>query len=214
MRKTSILSAVFLVQAAAFYGVQKRPELVTIAPLAGFPDRLAEWNMQSDETLSREILQVLRPDDYLARTYREASTGRRAELFVSYYGLRDEARAPHSPQTCLTGAGWNPTLKDEIRLSFADGTPAIQVNRYLVKRSGQVNAVLYWFQTGSRALADQQENRLWAVADLVRSKRSDSSLVRIIVPVSGEVDADDSFAAAVRLAQSVYPELCKWFRPL
>lgn len=213
-RRAAVLTCVFALQALAFYSLPTAVEAPIAPPLATFPDQLGDWRMASDERLQNAILEVLQPDDYMQRRYVEANTGERADLFVTYYRQRSATRAPHSPKTCLLGAGWDPKSRDRIQIDIPGGSEKIQVNQYVVQKGAEQNAVLYWFQTASRVTADEYTVRFRSMGDIVRQRRSDSSLVRIIVPIARVEEEGRSLETAVRFARVIYPRLCRWFPAL
>jgi EpsI family protein len=66
--------------------------------------------------------------------------------------------------------------------------------------------VLYWYQSHGRIIAREFSAKVWLVADAVRYRRSDTALVRIIVPVrNGAREAAEQ--TAVEFVRAVYPDL-------
>src|ERR1700691_1112716 len=80
-RPTLVLSALFLVQGAAFYGLTRRTEAIpTWKPLSAFPAVVGEWRMLREGVIEKDEKDVLRADDYLTRQY-AAPGGKEASLF-------------------------------------------------------------------------------------------------------------------------------------
>ncbi|MCE5308722.1 MAG: EpsI family protein [Acidobacteriales bacterium] len=213
-RQVVILTCLFALQALAFYSLPTAVDAPQTPPLATFPDQIGQWMLTGDERVQDAVLQVLQPDDYMLRRYVEARTGERVELFVTYYRQRSASRAPHSPKTCLIGAGWDPKSREKIWIDFPDLAAKIRVNQYVVRKGIEQRTVLYWFQTGNRVTADEYTVRFHSMGDIVRLRRSDSSLVRIIVPVMAAEEERRSQETAARFARALYPRLCQWFPPL
>ena len=105
---------------------------------------------------------------------------------------------------CLPGTGWIPEATGEVTLDTPQG--AITVNRYLVAKGRERAAVLFWYQRPRRVVAGEWAAKLWLVADSIRDKRTDTSLVRVIL---WETAGDDNAAilAATNLARSFYLSL-------
>ena len=82
----------------------------------------------------------------------------------------------------------------------------IRVNRYIVSKGDEKSAVLYWYQTPHRVIADEYDAKFWLVADSVRYHRSDTALVRIVVPVQRDQD-EKAVGLGVKFVQAVYPVL-------
>jgi EpsI family protein len=84
----------------------------------------------------------------------------------------------------------------------------IVTNRYVVEHGDDRSVVLYWYQTHNRIVASEYWAKLWLVVDAIRYHRSDTSLVKIVVPVR-----DDNIGAAtamgVQMIQAMFPSLLK-----
>ena len=65
----------------------------------------------------------------------------------------------------------------------------IRSNRYVVAHGDEKSVVLYWYQSHNRVIASELAAKFWLVADSIKYHRSDSSLVRVVVPVrDGDTD--------------------------
>lgn len=161
-----------------------RPDqaLSTALPLAALPGQIAGFEQQREETLSGQELQVLRPDDYVLRTYRDAD-GTDMTLFVAFYGQQTSGASIHSPRNCLPGTGWEPLRHDRIDTRTAYG--ASQINRYLVEHgSGARALVYYWYQGRGRVIANEYTVKLDLLRDALFRRRTDEALVRLVIPIS------------------------------
>jgi len=173
-----------------------RPEVIPSArPLAELPSPLG-WDLQEEGVIEPEILAMLNADDVLNRSYR--SGNRYANLFVASFWSQRTGKAPHSPKNCLPGSGWTP-LASSLFSFDADGTP-ITVNRYVVTRGDARSLVLYWYQSRDRVVADEYTAKFWVMADSIRLNRTDTALVRVVVPIfnGNEKDAEQTSVEFVR----------------
>jgi EpsI family protein len=173
--------------------------------LAKFPSEFGDWKQLRDDPIAADVAGELRADQILSRTYMRTSAGSVANLFVAWFrSQRAGASQPHSPKVCLPASGWTPAITGDITLNTAAG--AIAVNRYIVVNHGQRDVVLYWYQGPRRVTAGEWENKLWLMADALRDRRTDTALVRVVVP---SIDGSDqaATAAATAFAQSIYPLL-------
>ncbi|MEJ7606092.1 MAG: exosortase C-terminal domain/associated protein EpsI [Bryobacteraceae bacterium] len=128
-----------------------------------------------------------------------------ASLFVAWFqSQRSGTSQPHSRRVCLPASGWVPAVTGEITLKTDAGT--IAINRYIVVNGRQRNVVLYWYQGPRRVTAGEWEAKLWLMADALRYRRTDTTLVRVVTP-SVEGADDSATAAATGFAQSLYPLL-------
>jgi len=168
---------------------------VSRSSLTRFPRTLGSWTAAGDVPLEDEIVRVLGVDDYVSRTYVDAS-GEPANLYVGYYASQRQGDTIHSPQNCLPGAGWQPV--ESARTSLAVEGATLPVNRYVIEKGPERQVVLYWYQGRGRVVANQYANKLWLMVDAARLRRTNGSLVRIIAPRE---------SAAVDFARVVYPRL-------
>jgi len=69
------------------------------------------------------------------------------------------------------------------------GGAPIQVNQYIVSRGSARDVVLYWYQSHGRVVASEYKAKVYVVADALRYNRTDTALVRVVVPVVTTEDA-------------------------
>lgn len=200
-----VLTAVLLVQAAAFYYASRGEAKVALAqPLEQFPMAAGDWRVTGVGVVEPEVQEVLRADDTLTRWYQSPVGG--VNLFVAFFKTQRTGQSPHSPKNCLPGSGWVPSTTGMIEVPIPAANETIQINRYVVSKGDNRSVVLYWYQTEHRVIADEFAAKFYLVADSIRYHRSDTSLVRVVVPVSGHND-DAATATGVAFVQAVYPQL-------
>ena len=203
-RSTTVIAAtiLLLMQAAAIYSAD-RPEAVPAAvPLAEIPKMLDAWKFAGDGVIDQETLDVLKADDILNRVYVRGVDP--AFLFVAAFRSQRNGKAPHSPKNCLPGTGWLPLDSGEITVDSGQGP--ITVNRYVVSHGDQRSVVLYWYQSRNRAVASEYKAKFWVMADAVRLNRTDTALVRVVVPVKDR-NEDAATKTAVDFVKSFYGTL-------
>ncbi len=205
-KSARILTLVLLAQAAVFYGFSRRENLPAHKPLAGFSLPASYWVMRQNVELDKDTLNILKADDILSRVYQDSNTGRLATLFVAYFETQRTGKAPHSPKNCLPGSGWVPSESGMIDIPIAGENKPIRVNRYVVARGQNQSVVLYWYESRNRVIASEYSAKIFTVADAIRYNRSDTALVRVVVPI----ESSDSRAAtqtAVSFVQSFFEPL-------
>ncbi len=204
-RYTRILSVVLVAQAVMFYTASRGESAPPEQPLSQFPTHIGQWQMTEQGVVEKEVLDILRADDTLSRTYSAPGIGT-ANLFVAYFHSQRTGQSPHSPKNCLPGAGWSQTIAGYIDVPIASRNETIQINRYIVSKGESKSAVLYWYQTPKRVIADEYHAKFWLVADSVMTHRSDTSLVRIVVPVTRDQD-QQAVETGTRFVETIYPVL-------
>ena len=201
VRAVQILSLALMGQAALFYGLSRAEAIPQKAPLSALPRAAGLWNMVQEQEVEQEVRDVLRADELLSRTYQLGSTPTFAQLFVAYFATQRTGQAPHSPKNCLPGNGWIASESAIVTVPI-EGREPIEVNRYVVARGDVKAVVMYWYQSRDRAVASEYKAKFYVVADAMRYNRSDTALIRVVVPVNG--DEKDALVTATRFVQDIY----------
>jgi EpsI family protein len=192
-RPAQVLTVLLILQALALYGFSRTESVPAPRPLADFPQRYGAWQLFQEGVMDKDTMDILRADDVLNRTY--AAPGGYANLFVAFFKSQRAGQAPHSPKNCLPGSGWVPEASDIVRIEVPGRPQPIPVNRYLVQKGDEKSLVLYWYQSRDRVVANEYRAKFYVVADAIRYNRTDTALVRIVVPVrQGTVDEANRLA--------------------
>jgi EpsI family protein len=181
-----------------------RPEAIPAGlPLSQMPTTLGAWQETEEGVVDADTREILKADDLLNRFYVSNRTG--ANLFIAAFRSQRNGKSPHSPKNCLPGSGWTPLTSDEIAIDVGRGAP-IEVNRYVVAHGDERSLVLYWYQSRDRTVASEYKAKFWVVVDAMRLNRTDTALVRVVVPI---VDKNEAAAtqAATDFVRSFYGTL-------
>jgi len=200
-----VLTLVLLVQAALFYAASRGESAVTATPLSLFPATMGPWTLTQEGVIEKEELNILKADDTLMRWY--GSPEGPASLFIAFFRTQRTGQSPHSPKNCLPGSGWQPSESSriDVPVSLGDGqAESIHVNRYVVSKGDDQSVVLYWYQSQGRVIADEFAAKFYLISDSIRKHRSDTALVRVVVPVTGG-RMDAASKAATDFVQAMYP---------
>jgi EpsI family protein len=204
-----ILSVVLVLQAVVLYAAVSRPEIMpVIRPLAEFPNTFAGWRTVKDVPLEPEVQEVLKADDTLNRIYVNPGVGVETNLFVAFFRTQRTGQSPHSPKNCLPGSGWEPIQTGLVTIPVSGRAEPIVANRFVTAHGDERDVTIYWYQSHSRIIASEFTAKFWLVADSIRYRRSDTALVRIIVPVVNN-DTGAATAVGVRFMQAVFPDLSR-----
>jgi EpsI family protein len=203
------LILVLALQSFVYYTVASRPELTpVIAPLSTFPTAMNGWVMVRDQPLEREVLDVLKADDTLNRIYRGPAPFSEASLYMAFFKTQRYGQAPHSPKNCLPGSGYEPTENGFISIPVPGSQAPIVANRYVVARGEEKSVVIYWYQSHNRVIASEYAAKFWLVADAIRYHRSDTALIRVVVPVV-QNDAAAATRSGVAFVQAIFPTILR-----
>src|ERR1700693_3304151 len=204
-----ILTLALVIQAGLFYATSRAENVPSMRPLHDFPRELSGWSMAQEGYVDDETQAILQADDTLTRTYHSPKFQLVSNLFVAFFKTQRTGKAPHSPKNCLPGTGWEREREDYLDVTIPGMTEPIQVNRFIVSKGEEKSLVLYWYQTENRVVANEYRAKLMTVEDAIRYNRTDTALVRVVVPV---IAGDDAAAQqeAVEFVQSFFVPLRKY----
>jgi EpsI family protein len=206
-RYAMILTVILAAQAAGAYVVNSRHEQIPqIKPLNTLSHVLGPWSLQKEYTIEAEVQDVLKADDTLSRLYTSSSPRSGVDLFVAFFKSQRSGVAPHSPKNCLPGAGWVEERSEILHFDVPGRAKPLEVNHYVVQRGDNKNAVLYWYQSRERSVASEYNAKMYVIADAIRYNRSDTALIRVIVPFEGN-NADHATEIAKNFVRTSYGPL-------
>ncbi|HUJ50840.1 MAG TPA: EpsI family protein [Bryobacteraceae bacterium] len=203
------LTVLLMAQGSLFYGLSRGEPEVMVRPLSGFPSGIGGWRMVRETAMDEDVKATLRADDYLTRDY--AGPQRRlVNLFVASFKSQRAGQAPHSPKNCLPGSGWVWSVSDVIPVSIAHRATPVEINRYIVSKGDEKAVVLYWYQSRDRVVAGEFQAAAFTAWDALRHNRTDTALVRVVVPVAGNQDGPAT-RAGVEFVQTIFSTLRSFF---
>jgi EpsI family protein len=204
-----ILAAILTCQAVVYYRFSSKEVIPNYQPWSDFPQQVGGWSQTAELTEDAASLAKLQPDDYIDRNYIDKD-GRQINFFVAYFKTQRTGHAPHSPEACLPGAGWQTVSATVIPVAVPSAGTTINTNQYIVSLEGAQMAFFYWYQTARRTVADQSAYQLYAVPELLFHGRTDVALVRVGTPMQGN-DLTPAKAAALDFIQSAFGAVKKHF---
>ncbi len=191
-----------LIAAALFVHLHEDVAVPVSRPLAEIPKQEGDWRMVSQSNFSDSVLEVLKPTDYLARSYVDKN-GNRVGLYLGYHGGGPDSGPIHSPKHCLPGSGWQEVSTETGELAV-DGK-----NIHLVRavyQNGYSNELfIYWFQVKGKNLVSEYALKIAEVTNSIFYNRKDSAFIRISVPVAN--DLDETVAVGERFVRDFYPHI-------
>lgn len=174
--------------------------------LAQFPLQVGPWERIREEPIDAATDAQLGADGLVSRTYGQQSSPDVANLFVAWFqSQRAGTSQPHSPQVCLPASGWVPEMNGLIDIPTSAGP--ITANRYVIAKGDDRAVVLYWYQTPRRVVAGEWAAKFWLMADALRDRRTDTSLVRVTTWVTKDSDVSAATTVASEFSGRIYPLL-------
>jgi EpsI family protein len=208
-----LLAAVLIlaVQGAALHILSIPEGSVVVPQLGNVPPQLGEWKTVSEQALDPGVQEYLKPDAYIMRDYANAASGSAVNVFVAYFKSLQSGYGPHSPAVCLPGSGWLVRARAVVNLSVPGREAGIPVNKFVLEKAGQHILVLYWYQNDRNVWAEELQGKLRLLPDLIKYRRSDVSLVRLVEPMRGN-DTEQALADCKQFANLLFPALAEDFR--
>jgi EpsI family protein len=195
-------------------GIIARAQRAEYAPprqtFAALPTTIDKWRGRNDPPLTDKEREILGADDYILRSYYAPGTS--AGLYMGYWATQKRGDTVHSPLNCLPGSGWEPVSRRPLRIAVRTAnasTSEIEVNRFVIQKGLDRQLVLYWYQSHGRVVASEYWGKLYLVADTIRTSRSDTAIVRVVVPIADASATGEAAAErdAVEFVQRLFPTL-------
>lgn len=172
--------------------------------------QLGKWSASDEQSIGPDVEAYLKPDEYILRDYKDERDGSTIGLFVAYFKSLQNVYGPHSPRICLPGAGWLVTSSRISSVAVPGRAEPIPVNQFTMEKSSERILVLYWYQNDRDVWAEEFHAKLRLLPDLLRYRRSDVSLVRLITPLHSTAP-DVELAQCIEFTRCLYPYLAKDF---
>lgn len=198
------LTLLLCVQAFGYYFLPKTDVPMGIRPLSDLPRQIGPWQTVREMPMEQAVQEVLKSDDSVNRFYSAPGESSPASLFIAFFKSQRSGASPHSPKNCLPGSGWA-SLSQGFETLDVPGYGPLTVNRYLVARGDERTVVYYWYQSAYRAVASEYWAKIWLVLDSIRYRRSDTSLVRVVVPSTPGIPTEQTDKVAKDFILASYP---------
>jgi EpsI family protein len=195
--------AVFSLAMAASLFSPKAEVLPIHTALANYPRDLGDWHGR-DGQLTDQVLQILKPTDYLLTDYADGAFS--ANLYVAFYDSQRNA-APHSPEICIPGGGWE-IVSLTLRDLDVPGVPkGAKIKRALIQHGEMRQIVYFWLVERGRVVTNDWAARWYLFVDPIRYGRTDGALIRAITPLARGEDEASGDARLTGILQLALPRL-------
>lgn len=201
---------ILVVQASASHMLKIDERAIGIPGLHNLSWQLGKWKASAEQSMGSDVEAYLKPDEYIMRDYRDDRAGSTIGLFVAYFKSLQNVYGPHSPRICLPGAGWLVSSSKLISVAVPGRAEPIPVNQFVMEKSGERILVVYWYQNDRDVWAQEFHAKLRLLPDLLRYRRSDVSLVRLITPLRGATP-EGELAESIEFTRNLFPFLAEHF---
>jgi EpsI family protein len=172
-----------------------------------FPTQISSWQ-STRKTMEAKFIDALKFEDYLLANY--VSNAGALELYVAYYESQRKGESAHSPRSCLPGAGWKITDRNEVVIGYKDSednNAQMSVSRMLVEQGGNKFLMYYWFKQRDRYVTNEYLVKWYLFWDGVTRNRTDGALVRVMYPISQNQDVQTADQIVQSFLQDTLPIL-------
>lgn len=191
-----------LLAAAVFVHTHADLAVPTCRPLADIALRSGPWTMIGESRFDERVIEVLKPTDYLSRSYADAG-GNRVSFYLGYHAGGPGSGSIHSPKHCLPGSGWS--VLNERTVSVPVGGKEVKLVRAVYQNGEAREMFLYWFQVQGKTLSSEYALKVAEVKNSIFHNRKDAAFVRISVSFEG--DEERAFETGRAFVQAFYPEI-------
>ncbi len=173
------------------YGVGEGVPLA--APLNTLPLDIGDWRGE-DTVIRGDTAMKVGAMDTLQRIYRRTRGGRKEDLllYIAYFGgIR--GTAPHHPDVCMPGAGWDILNREMPALQIAGfGSAALEVHKDEFEfRSDQTKRLVVWWEYihGENVASRSMQRLKWILPKFLGGKRGSILQVQVAQSYNGKSEA-------------------------
>ena len=201
---------ILVFQASASRMLKIDESKIGLPGLHELPWNIDKWRASGEQSMDPAVVAYLKPNEYILRDYASVRGGAPVGLFVAYFKSLQNVYGPHSPRICLPGSGWLITNSKVASFAVPGRASGIPVNQFTMEKGAERILVVYWYQNDRDVWAEEYHAKLRLLPDLIRYRRSDVSLVRLIVPLNGST-LEKELANCREFTRDVFPLLAEHF---
>jgi EpsI family protein len=201
---------ILVLQASASRMLKIDEAKIGIPGLHDIPFQLGAWQAGGEQSIGADVTAYLKPDEYILRDYVDQANGGNIGLFVAYFKSLQNTYGPHSPRICLPGSGWLVSSSKIVNMPVPGRPGGIPVNQFTMEKNNQSILVLYWYQNDRDVWAEEFHAKLRLLPDLIRYRRSDVSLVRLVAPMR-DSSSDREVRNCAQFTRQIFPLLAQHF---
>ena len=177
---------------------EKKQTLLNALPQFG------DWKGVGQSAMSDEIVESLKLDDYLFRTYTNGKES--VSLYIGYYLSAGKIGAAHDPLVCFPGQGLviSDTATGVIPVMADHSTQMVDYSSFIATEGLDKQYVLYWFQAYNATTSSTIGQKLFMLASELYGGGQDNAFVRITMPMNGR-SAAGCKEIAMSFVRDFYP---------
>jgi len=166
-------------------------------PLTEFPETLGLWHA-SESRLPPSVEAIAGASEYYYGDF-FSPTGKKVNLYISYYHDQRNGVATHSPQVCIPGDGWKIMSDEPLLLKVKNGS-SIKITRLIITKGKHTIITYYWIKQGKKIFNRQLMARLDSLRFTLEENRADVALLRMVSEVGRNEKIEDTDARMQEMA--------------
>lgn len=170
---------------------------------------LPYWRGQNIIPLTDDIIQALRLDDYIYRSF--GSSGLPISLYIGFYNTAGKVGASHDPLVCFQGQGWKIVDREK---GFHKITGAVnqQINyaTLIAQRDTQHELIIYWFQTHDKTANNTFKQKYDMAVQRFKGGGVENAFVRISAPLKEETTKESVMKQMFDFIDIFYPKFLSY----
>lgn len=194
-----------LILAGLFINLHSDVEVPLNRPFKEFPLEHKDWHMVSESKFSENVLEVLRPTDYLLRKYIGASDIP-VSLYIGYHSGGKDSGPIHSPKNCLPGSGWY--LVSEDTMTVWIDKKKLEIVKAVYQKGMDKELFLYWYEVGGKSVSNEFALKFAEITNSISSRRRDSAFIRVSIDIESYEDL--AFLAGEKFIKDFYPVIIEF----
>ena len=202
---TPHLTATLALLAATGIGIYLTPPVADTAPprsLVSIPEAVAGWSSTDGVP---EALLPRDPNEKAARRLTYQKDGGHAFISVAFFTRQDNPARRASITFIYPRRGTSLIEGSRVDLTLGrNGDKPVSLPAVVIHGDDTRLAVLYWHQIGTHVYGSDYWLRLTLLARIILSRRGDSLLVRVAVPVDGLEGVPSALRTAGEIAPFIY----------
>jgi len=186
LRYRFLIVFVLLAGMGLYMRSHKDLEVPIAKPFEEFPASHAGWRMVGQSNLSTSVMAMLKPSDYLSRSYM-AEDGSTVDMYLSFLNGGSSSGAIDSPKNCMPSSGWFEISSERTTREL--GGETVKLVRAVYAMGEQRELIYYWFDMRGQTMSDEYSLKLAEITGSMFHSRRDQSFIRISVQARENVEA-------------------------
>ena len=170
---------VLLAQALMMRAMTREPVIAPPRSLNDFPSHVGEWTFTGSAPTEKEVPAITGADALLSRNYGSTVCNCVVSLQIAYYRTQMDVHQQYDFGEYLPEDGWSRISSRVIRLPLGKGGAA-PIRYDVVARGNERRALIRWFETKERIVADSGRLHFYRILDAMFRRRTDVARVQIV----------------------------------